>query len=297
MLTGAHFLLTYKCDRECAHCFLYCGPYARGTFTLEQLRTAFTQLDELGSIDEVYFEGGEPFLFYPLLLEGVRLAGARRLEVGIVTNAYWATTVDDAIESLRPLVEAGLTMLSISRDALHGLDDDLCPADNAMTAARTLGLEAGAICIDEPAVLTEPRSKGEPVIGGDVLLRGRAVDTLAANLPRRAAADFDECADEELRRPKRVHLDAFGHVHICQGISMGNLWQTPLAELLARYDAESHPICGPLLRGGPAELARVHGEHAPAHAATACHLCFQLRRALVPRFPDQLAPSLVYGPL
>ena len=33
MLTGIHFLLTYSCTSECDHCFLYCSPNAKGTFT------------------------------------------------------------------------------------------------------------------------------------------------------------------------------------------------------------------------------------------------------------------------
>ena len=38
MLTGIHVLLTYTCNFECDHCFLYCSPRAEGTFTLEQIR-------------------------------------------------------------------------------------------------------------------------------------------------------------------------------------------------------------------------------------------------------------------
>ena len=32
-LTGIHILLTYKCDRQCDHCFVFGAPNARGTFT------------------------------------------------------------------------------------------------------------------------------------------------------------------------------------------------------------------------------------------------------------------------
>jgi MoaA/NifB/PqqE/SkfB family radical SAM enzyme len=37
MLTALHVLLTYRCTMACEHCFLYCGPAARGTFTLAQI--------------------------------------------------------------------------------------------------------------------------------------------------------------------------------------------------------------------------------------------------------------------
>ena len=44
----------------------------------------------------IYLEGGEPFLFYPLLLEALRLARARGLDAGLVSNCYWASAERDA---------------------------------------------------------------------------------------------------------------------------------------------------------------------------------------------------------
>ena len=38
MLTGLHFLLTYVCNSECDHCFIYSSPRASGTFTSDQIR-------------------------------------------------------------------------------------------------------------------------------------------------------------------------------------------------------------------------------------------------------------------
>ena len=47
MLKAIHFLLTYMCNSECDHCFLYSDPRAKGTFTLKQIRKA---LDEISKI-------------------------------------------------------------------------------------------------------------------------------------------------------------------------------------------------------------------------------------------------------
>src|ERR1035438_10107989 len=63
MLTGVHILLTYQCTTECDHCFLHCGPQREGTFTLRQLRELLHEIKKIHTIDTVYFEGGEPFLF------------------------------------------------------------------------------------------------------------------------------------------------------------------------------------------------------------------------------------------
>jgi hypothetical protein len=294
MLSGLHFLLTYVCLYECDHCFLYCGPRSQGTFTLEKLTRSLDQAVEAG-VSSVYFEGGEPFLYYPVLLEALRLSRERNLEAGLVTNAYWATTEEDAELWLKPLVDLGISDLSISEDTFHSEDPKRSPARIARAAAERLGLPVAAICIDPPKPAPASSTDGTgAVIGGDVLFKGRAADRLTEGLPMRAFEHFDECPHEELAEPGRVHLDPFGDVFVCQGISIGNIWRKPLKELMADYRPEEHPIVGPLLRGGPAELARQYGLPDEQAFADHCHLCFLTRRKLLERFPEQLCPSQVY---
>ena len=108
--------------------------------------------------------------------------------------------------------------------------------------------------------------------------------------------EFTECPYEDLRNPGRVHVDAYGHVHLCQGLSMGNMWETPLSALVRSYDPDSHPICGPQLRGGPALLAKEHNVEHDDEYVDACHLCYLLRLALMDRFPQFLAPGHAIRP-
>jgi hypothetical protein len=42
--------------------------------TLEDIRYYLEQARETGTVKWIYFEGGEPFLYYATLLEGVRMA-------------------------------------------------------------------------------------------------------------------------------------------------------------------------------------------------------------------------------
>ena len=62
-----------------------------------------------------------------------------------------------------------------------------------------------------------------------------------------------------------------------------------------QYQPENHSITGPLLDGGPAELAQRYGVKASTGYADACHLCYQTRVALRERFPEALAPDQMYG--
>ena len=149
----------------------------------------------------------------------------------------------------------------------------------------------------------ETGEDGLPVIAGSVMFRGRAADAMLEGLPTRPIEEFTECPFEALDDPQRVHLDAYGDVHLCQGLLMGTMWETPLAELVAGYDPQAHPVVGPLLRGGPVRL-RVERE-CEAEPATrtagkpeyvsACHLCYEMRKALLYELPEYLGPEQIYG--
>jgi len=130
---------------------------------------------------------------------------------------------------------------------------------------------------------------------GAVMFRGRAAAALAPRLEGTPWQDFKKCPHEDLRDPSRMHLDPLGNLHICQGVAIGNVFERPLKDICETYDAELHPICGPLLEGGPAALVTEYNLRHMAAYADACHLCYQARLELRPRFPDILRPDQMYG--
>ncbi len=294
-LSGLHLLLTYQCTFECDHCFVWGSPWQHGVMTLENIRRILREAQDLGTIESIYFEGGEPFLYYAVLLEGSRLAKNAGFQVGIVSNSYWATSVEDAIEWLKPF--AGLIGdLSVSSDLYH-YDELLSQqAQNARTAADRLGIPIGTICIAQPEAITAATTVGQlPEDESAVMYRGRAAEKLAARASQRSWRQFTACPHEDLREPGRVHIDPFGNLHLCQGIVIGNLFHTPLKEICERYDPDAHPITGPLLRGGPIELARRYDLPHRETYADACHFCYEARSALRPRLAEVLAPEQMYG--
>jgi len=294
-LSGLHLLLSYRCDRECDHCFVWGSPKQSGTMTLETIRQVLKQAKDLGTVEWIYFEGGEPFLYYAVLLKGVQEANRQGFRVGIVTNGYWAIGEEDALEALRPF--SGLVQdLTLSSDLYHASERESLQVKYASAAAKKLGLPIGTISVAQPEETKAPAGEGQlPPGESGVMYRGRAVEKLASKAAQQPWEGFNECPHEDLREPGRVHLDPFGEVHICQGISLGNVFQKSLREICEAYDPERHPITGPLHKGGPAELVRryvlPHGEG----YADACHLCYEARLALRERFPETLRPNQMYG--
>ncbi|UCE12193.1 MAG: 4Fe-4S cluster-binding domain-containing protein [Candidatus Heimdallarchaeota archaeon] len=297
MFTGVHFLLTMSCNFECDHCFLFCSPHFEGTFTVNQLRAVHDEMSKIDTIEMVYYEGGEPFLYYPLLLEGIKMSHERGFKTGVVTNSYWALSVEDAKLWLKPLLELGISDVSVSNDVFHHGEEKENPATKALVALKGLGISGGDICIEAPSIdIEKTQERGEPVIGGGAMFRGRAVEKLITDdLPRKHWEEFTECPHEELEKPGRVHADPFGNIHLCQGLSMGNMWKTPLSELVKNYKADSHPICGPIVKGGPALLAKQYQVDHEDYFVDECHFCYTVRKALVDKFPEYLAPKQVYG--
>ncbi len=294
-LTGLHLLLTSQCNYECDHCFVWGSPWQKGVMTLEAIQRILSQGKQSKSVRSIYFEGGEPFLYYATLLAGVKLAAEMGFEIGIVSNAYWATSLADARQALKPF--AGLLAdLSVSSDLYHTGEDSAILSQYAAQAAGELGIPVGKICVAQPEAVDAAQTRGQLPLGeGAVMYRGRAADVLVARAGLHPWRRFDKCPHEDLREPGRVHIDPFGNLHVCQGIVVGNLFHQELDEICRTYDPDAHPIAGPLLSGGPAGLVERYALPAADGYADACHLCYAARLQLRPRFPAILAPDGMYG--
>jgi hypothetical protein len=293
-LSGVHLLLTYKCLYECDHCFVWGSPTSKGTMTLTRVEDIIRQAHEVPSVKRVYFEGGEPFLFYPVLRRGIELARALSLEAGVVTNAYFATDDRAADLWLRPLAELGVSDLSLSTDAYHGSGEEKEMVQRAKRAAENLGMPVGVIEIEDvrrhSCATPEDESKGQ------ICFRGRAAAVLAGKAKKKPWRTFDACP-EKPPEIERVHVDPYGNVLFCQGISVGNAWKKPLKRIMSDLDPQKHPIIGPLIRGGPACLAGKFGVRPKRAYADACHMCYEVRCELRNRRGVRgiLVPDQLYG--
>ena len=291
-LTGLHVLLTYQCPFECDHCFVWGSPHQSGVLTITQVADILAQAREAG-VGSIYFEGGEPFLYYATMVKGVKMAADMGFSVGIVSNAYWATSMADADEWLRPLA-GRLSDLTVSSDLFHCDKPMGDRPRNALAAAKLLGIPTGMISI------ARPDEGGKETFGqieeqGAVMFRGRAATLLAARAGKHPWESFTRCPHEDLQQPGRVHLDPLGNLHICQGVVIGNVFEKRLKTICDEYRVETHPVCGPLHEGGPVALVDEYDLPHIAEYADACHLCYEARRAMRDRLPGILAPNQMYG--
>ena len=197
-LTGLHILMTYQCTFECDHCFVWGSPWQRGALTLPQIDAVLAQAAAVKTVAWIYFEGGEPFLYYATLVQGVRRAAAAGFMVGIVTNGYWAISAADAQEWLRPF--AGLIQdLSISSDRFHYSQENNAQVRFAIQAAEALNIPVGTISIAQAGELLDWDGVGMlPAGASGVMFRGRAAEKLAGRVTHCPWMEFTTCPHEDL---------------------------------------------------------------------------------------------------
>ncbi len=263
--------------------------------SLSRIREILEESKKIGTVDNIYVEGGEPFLYYPVMIQTMKMAKDMGFDIGLVTNCYWATDKNDSLLWLKPISEIGLKDLSLSADIFHYGDLESERARSAARAARELGMPTQILAIKSEDQEEVESVEGVKVSYGGMMYKGRAAVNLAKDAPKKPWREFDECPYENLKDPGRVHIDPYGNVHACQGLCIGNIFETPFSEIISKYDYTSHPLIKPLAEGGPVALMEELGISHEDEYADACHFCYDLRSRIRERYPDQLCPKEVYG--
>lgn len=298
-LKGVHFLLTYQCGLECDHCFVWGSPKAKGTFTFKQIRNILTETKKLGTVTYIAVEGGEPFLYYPIMVKTVEEAANLGFHVDILSNCYWATCQEDATEWLFPVSEAKNVELTLSSDPYHGENWETCEVKNAIKAAKALRIKVGILAVKDPHTTKSCPNEveGAKVDLCELMYKGRAFSKLPEDAARKSWREFTKCPYENFAGQERVHIDPFGYVHVCQGISIGNAWKKPFSKIIEEYNPYENPILEPLVHGGPVALVEKFGLPHDEAYVDACHMCYAARLLLRNKYPEILAPDQMYGEL
>lgn len=312
--------MTYQCTAECAHCRFGCtrapGPVIDGGLALRVVR----EYAAIRPLDRVVLMGGEPGLHPALVEQLAREIHAMGIWVRIETNAFWAPSEADAEAFLTPLAGT-VDQVMLSLDAFHEPFIDPGNVTHAVRALARLGID----CSVEMAYLERPgadneydrrsdallaslkRSVGEEhvVVGyqGTVFYNGAASRKLAPLVADGRGVPEDACPavpwwfGGEQDTFDLLILDPEGYLSKGCGIALGNVRETPLAEIAERFDAASHPIFGRLITQGPralAEEAVTLGYTLRKDYADRCHLCQEAREVLQERYPECLAPGVHY---
>jgi len=111
-------LHTYQCTAACKNCCFGSNPSIKGRIPQERIKKYIHDAAEMG-IKLLVFSGGEAFLMKEDLDENISFASSLGLVTRIVTNAYWATSEEVALNRLGKLKQKGLREINFSTGDFH----------------------------------------------------------------------------------------------------------------------------------------------------------------------------------
>jgi hypothetical protein len=302
-------ILTYRCQSGCKHCLYNCGPrWEKEAMSPQALRQALEAIAIWPRTPQVHLTGGEPFLHFPLLLEGVHLATELGISSYVETSASWCTDETDAVERFARLQEAGLQAVLISCSPFHA--EKIPPARTlraARAALKVFGSERVIVYLPDFLEIVQlfdvehptPLSCYEEKFGVEgarrilwqgygIISGGRSGYQLGHLVPRYPAEAFAQadCAADILYA-HHSHLDLYGNFisGFCGGLTIGDWHDLP--QILADFQASRYPsLIEVLVERGPYGLfemaqERYGYEPLPDGYAGKCHLCVDVRRHLV----------------
>lgn len=115
------FLTTYQCTATCRNCCFKCNPSIKVRLSLKQMKD---YVDECmtyygDTLKVLVLTGGECFLLENDLNSIIEYATSKGLSVRVVTNGYWAKSLDVAKAKLLELAKCGLKEVNFSTGDDH----------------------------------------------------------------------------------------------------------------------------------------------------------------------------------
>ena len=131
-LKNIGLMQTLKCPITCPHCIVEAGPHRKEKMRFENALEWMEQARRYrkGYIQGLALTGGEPFYDMENLVKVSNHGKERGFTISAVTNAFWATSKEKAISTLRKL--PAIRMLCISTDEFH---QKFIPFENIRNAA------------------------------------------------------------------------------------------------------------------------------------------------------------------
>jgi hypothetical protein len=274
----------------------------------QTLRQALEAVTVWKPTPQVHFTGGEPFLYFDLLVEGVQAAARLGIPRYVETSASWCTNEAEAVERFVALKQAGLQAVLVSCSPFHA---ERIPPVRAFRAVRAavdvLGSDHVTVYLPQflrvvqlfDADRTTPLERYVEEFGLEgaceilwqgygIISGGRSGYKVGHLVPRHPANAFAQadCAVDILYA-HHSHFDLYGNFisGFCGGLTVGDWHDLP--QLLTDFRAGRYPpLTEVLVERGPHGLFEMAQEQygyepLPDGYTAKCHLCVDVRRHLV----------------
>lgn len=279
------------CNITCRHCAPECGPVRKQPWDVPLLKQCITDAGRIASLGKtVHLAGGEPFLYFPQMLDVARHARQSGFTCSVVTNGFWAVNADRASRMISSLAEAGLNRVELSTDVFH---QEHIPVETVRRAIRVL--KSAGVCVVLRVVTSQKHPVDETlrqfraedldrveIAGSPVVPVGRARETVPREEWYLSPCGSEGACYTLLNLTVRPDGSVFP---CCAGsetnpaLSLGNLYQSSLDAVVQA--AEWNVVVKKLVQQGPAAFFPILKEAGLGHKirpqyTNICHLCTEL---------------------
>ncbi|MBV9763027.1 MAG: radical SAM protein [Acidobacteriaceae bacterium] len=252
------------CNIACRHCAPECGPEVRHPWDVALLERVIEEAARIPNLRKmIHFAGGEPFLYFPQMLQLARHAHVLGFGSSIVTNGFWGVNRARAASMIASLVECGLRRVELSVDRFHL---EFIPASTIRKSIDVLKQARVFICmrvvttrkhqIDETLRQFTPDDlDGVEVNASGLIPTGRAIREIDA----REYYVSEEGANGSCANFLNLTIRPDGNVGPCcagaestPSLSLGNVHATPLDRIAK--DAEQNFFLRQVVEQGPSSF-------------------------------------------
>jgi len=287
--------LGYRCNLNCPSCFI--GEKLNdheSVISYEDAIQAIESTAALQTVGSVAFVGGEPFLYYDLMLKIASYTWKHyQCQLNVSTNATWAKSIEQARVLIQPLLDRGLRWILVSLDEFHIKSGRLACVANCLSVCMEAGLEVSIQTLQHLKAIDTAtfRNKLSEYLEVDsinwITNPVSAIGNAAVRIKREYMQWYDSIPEGGCSAGEILNLQPDGDIKPCCGagllskrLSLGNIKHHSIYEMVKK--AEVDPILNLLVSSqGPIGLAKLLEKrgysqlverHAPfTDACYACH--------------------------
>jgi len=136
-----NFIITDHCIAACKICCFGCRPQNSNVLDKEIIKNYIDQLAENNPEAKAAFSGGKDLMYRKMLLECMAHAKKRGLSSTLVTNYYFAGTVEKTKNILHELRENGCISIAVIADVYHKEFIQLQNVKNILNECLNMGFK------------------------------------------------------------------------------------------------------------------------------------------------------------
>lgn len=167
-----------RCNIRCGHCVATGDLPAGRNMDHDRAKEIISGMARAG-VGGISFSAGEPFLYFKQIAELVKLCSQIGIYTRIVTNSFWAKTVESSDHLVSELKKNGLNQLRLSYSRWHQENIDRNNVLNAARSCENIGLDYFISFVTDFSKEDDPheqflRSHGLTFFPEPVIYAGRA---------------------------------------------------------------------------------------------------------------------------